>query len=114
LVDGNLLVMNVCGVSCPVGCCLLVAWVASVASVASVVSVAVTQIKANVMYVATQLTTTDDQNSQHKRDKWSKKHNNTDLIGLPDVRMAVLQAFYSFPGASLKTIQDVSIADVSS
>ena len=111
MVDGNLLVMNVCGVSCPVGCCVLVA---SVASVASVVSVAVTQIKANVMYVATQLTTTDDQNSQHKRDKWSKKHNNTDLIGLPDVRMAVLQAFYSFPGASLKTIQDVSIADVSS
>jgi hypothetical protein len=108
MVDGNLLVMNVCGVSCPVGCCLLVA------SVASVASVAVTQIKANVMYVATQLTTTDDQNSQHKRDKWSKKHNNTDLIGLPDVRMAVLQAFYSFPGASLKTIQDVSIADVSS
>ena len=114
LVDGNLLVMNVCVFSCPVGCCLLVAWVASIASVASVASVAVTQIKANVMYVATQLTTTDDQNSQHKRDKWSKKHNNTDLIGLPDVRMAVLQAFYSFPGASLKTIQDVSIADVSS
>ena len=108
LVDGNLLVMNVCVFSCPVGCCLLVA------SVVSVASVAVTQIKANVMYVATQLTTTDDQNSQHKRDKWSKKHNNTDLIGLPDVRMAVLQAFYSFPGASLKTIQDVSIADVSS
>ena len=91
---------------CPVGCSLPVLSVVRV-------SVAVTQIKANVMYVATQLTTTDDQNSQHQRDRWSKRHNNTDLIALPDVRMAVLQAFYSFPGASLKTIEDVSTADVS-